>query len=119
VQGIAALLEATAPEPELTNGSGRVYRMSPSQCRVAIDWAPPSPILGCTVLTRGLAEVHPSEGKVVRFPRAIRRRRGTATIAVRANNRPDLLELFDLATALEAKLISESESKFDIDVPNS
>jgi hypothetical protein len=110
MQGIAAMLETTALRPELTKGSGRIYRMSPSQCKVAIDWAPPLPILGCTVLTRGLAEFHPTEGKVVRFPRAIRRRRGTATIVVRVANRPDLLALFDLATELEAKLIAESES---------
>jgi hypothetical protein len=111
------MLETTAPRSDLTKGSGRVYRMSPSQCKVAIDWVPPSPILGCNTLTRGLAEFHPTEGKVVRFPRAIRRRRGTATIVVRVGNRPDLLELFNLATELEAKLISESES--DIGAPKS
>jgi hypothetical protein len=101
--------QGTAHPLEFTKRSGRVYQMGPSHCKVAIDWVPPTPILGCTMLTRGQPEFHPTEGKVVRFPQAIRRRRGTATIAVRTSNRPDLLELFDLATALEAKLISDTE----------
>ena len=109
------MLEVSAAPAELKKRAGRVYQMGPSHCKVAIDWVPPSPILGCTVLTRGQAEFDPIEGKVVRFPRAIRRRRGTASIAVRTGNRPDLLELFDLATALEAKLISDSE--FEIGAP--
>ena len=57
--------------------------------------------------TRGQAVLHPTEGKVVNFPQAIRRRRGTTTIVVRTGNRPDLLELFDLAIEMEAKLRSE------------
>jgi hypothetical protein len=103
--------EATAHPLELTKRCGRVYQMGPSQCKVVIDWVPSSPILGCSRLTRGQPEFHPTEGKVVRFPQAIRRRRGTATIAVRTGNRPDLLELFDLATALEARLISDTKFK--------
>jgi hypothetical protein len=102
------MYEERALPKEFRKSSGRVYQMSASPCAVAIDWIPPSPILGCTMLRRGHAEFHPTEGKVVRFPQAIRRRRGTATIAVRTGNRPDLLELFDLATELEARLISES-----------
>jgi hypothetical protein len=103
------MFEERALPDELTKNSGRVYRMPASPCAVAIDWIPPSPIMGCTMLKRGQAEFHPTEGKVVRFPQAIRRRRGTATIAVRTGNRPDLLELFDLATELEARIISSGE----------
>jgi hypothetical protein len=107
---------------ELRNNSGRVYPMSGSRSAVAIDWIPPSPILGCSLLRGGQAEFHPTEGKVVRFPQAIKRRRGTTTIAVRTCNRPDLLELFDLATRLEAKLISETEiesgAKLQVRVPH-
>jgi hypothetical protein len=95
---------------EVKKTSGRVYQLCPDQWNVAIDWVPPSPIVGCTVLTRGEAVFHPTEGKVVRFPQAIRRRRGTTTIAVRTGARPDLLELFELATELEAKLRSKIES---------
>jgi hypothetical protein len=104
------MFEQRALPRELTKRSGRVYQICPSEWRVAIDWVPPSPILGCTVLNRGQAEFHPTEGKVVRFPQALRKRRGTATIAVRTGNRPDLLELFDLATELEAELLSEFEA---------
>jgi hypothetical protein len=104
------VFEESAFPRELTKSSGRVYQIFADQSRVAIDWVPPSPILGCTVLNRGQAEFHPTEGKVVRFPRALRKRRGTATIAVRTGNRPDLLELFDLATELEAELLSEFET---------
>ena len=103
------MIKETAIPRELRKRSGRVYQICPSQWKVAIDWVPPSPILGCTVLNRGEAEFHPTEGKVVRFPKAFRRRRGTATIAVRTGNRPDLLELFNLATELEARLLSEFE----------
>ena len=104
------MFEDRAVPRELTKSSGRVYQIFPDQWKVAIDWVPPSPILGCTVLNRGEAEFHPTEGKVVRFPQALRKRRGTATIAVRTCNRPDLLELFDLATELEAELLSEFET---------
>jgi hypothetical protein len=104
------MFQGTALPRELTKSSGRVYQIFPDQWKVAIDWVPPSPILGCATLNRGMAEFHPTEGKVVRFPQAIRRRRGTATIAVRTGNRPDLLELFDLATELEAKLLSEFDA---------
>jgi hypothetical protein len=101
------MFEEGALPRELTKESGRVYQICPTEWRVAIDWVPPSPILGCAVLNRGQAEFHPTEGKVVRFPHAKRRRRGTASIAVRTGNRPDLLELFDLATELEGRLLSE------------
>jgi hypothetical protein len=104
------MFEEQALSRQLTKKSGRVYQICPSESRVAIDWIPPSPILGCSALNRGQAEFHPTEGKVVRFPQALRRRRGTASIAVRTGNRPDLLELFDLATELEAKLLSELEA---------
>ena len=104
------MLEERALPNELRSNSGRVYPMSGSRSAVAIDWIPSSPILGCRLLKGGQTEFHPTEGKVVRFPQAIRRRRGTATIAVRTCNRPDLLELFDLATRLEAKLISAAQT---------
>jgi hypothetical protein len=104
------MFEETVLLRELTKSSGRVYQIFPDQWKVAIDWIPPSPILGCAVLNRGKAEFHPTEGKVVLFPKAKRRRRGTATIAVRTSNRPDLLELFELATELEARLLSEFEA---------
>jgi hypothetical protein len=99
--------EGRAPAREITTSFGRVYQMRPDQSKVAIEWIPPSPILGCIALTRGQAVLHPTEGKVVHFPQAIRRRRGTTTIVVRTGNRPDLLELFDLAIEMEAKLRSE------------
>ena len=108
------MFQETAIARELTKRSGRVYQICADQWKVAIDWVPPSPILGCTVLYRGQAEFHPTEGKVVRFPQALRRRRGTATIAVRTGNRPDLLELFNLATELEAKLLCEFELLLEV-----
>jgi hypothetical protein len=104
------MFEERALPRELTKSSGRVYQIFPDQWKVAIDWVPPTPILGCAALNRGQAEFHPTEGKVVRFPQALRKRRGTASIAVRTGNRPDLLELFDLATELEAELLSEFEA---------
>jgi PTS HPr component phosphorylation site len=73
-------------------------------------WVPSSPILGCKVLTVGQAMYHPTEGKVVRFPQALRRRRRTTTIAVRTTQRPDLLELFGLAVEMEAEHRSEVEA---------
>ena len=92
---------------EITRRFGRVYQTDSKKGRIEIDWIPPSPILGRTRLTRGQAVFHPIEGKVVRFPQAIRRRRGTATIVVRTGERPDLLELFELAIDMEADLSSD------------
>jgi hypothetical protein len=99
--------EASAAACEITKSFGRVYQIGSHQSSVAIDWLPPTPILGCTALTRGQALFHPTEGKVVHFPKAIRRRRGTTTIAMRTGIRPDLLELFDLAIEMQTKLGSE------------
>ncbi len=95
---------------EVQRTFGRVYQIHPDQSGVIIDWQPSSPIIGCQVLTHGQAVFHPTEGKVVRFPGAIRRGRGTTTIAVRAASRPDLLELFDLAMKMEAEIASEVAS---------
>ncbi len=92
---------------EVQRTFGRVYQIRPGQSGVAIDWQPPSPIIGCKVLNHGQAVFHPTEGKVVRFPRAIRRGCGATTIAVRTALRPDLLELFDLAMKMEAELASK------------
>ncbi len=95
---------------EVKRPCGRVYQQRLNQCAVAIDWEPTAPILGCNVLTEGQATFHPIEGKVVCFPQALRRRRGSSTIAVRTTQRPDLLELFELAVEMEAKLRSEFEA---------
>jgi hypothetical protein len=102
--------EADAYLREITRSFGRVYQKRLDQCGVAIEWVPSVPILGCMVLIHGQALFDPTEGRVVRFPKAIRRRRGTTTLAVRTTQRPDLLELFELATKMEAELISEVEA---------
>jgi hypothetical protein len=101
------VFDAVAPTREITRSSGRVYQIRPDQCDVAIDWIPSAPILGCALLIGGRALNHPFEGKIVRFPQAIRRRRGTTSIAVRTGDRPELLELFELAKRMEAMLRSE------------
>jgi hypothetical protein len=98
------MFEYSETPREIKKASGRVYQTCENECGVAIDWAPSSPIMGCTTLTGGEALFHPVEGKVVRFPRAFRRRRGTVTIVVRAGRRPDLLELFELATEMKSEL---------------
>ena len=95
---------------EIKRRFGRVYQICPDQSGVAIDWVPSSPILGCKELTVGQAMHHPTEGKVVRFPQAIRRRRRTTTIAVRTTQRPDLLQRFELAVEMVAELRSEIEA---------
>ena len=98
------MFEDSKTPREIKKASGRVYQTRENEGGVAIDWAPASPIMGCTTLTGGEALFHPIEGKVVRFPRAFRRRRGTVTIVVRAGRRPDLLELFELATEMKSGL---------------
>ena len=100
--------KADAYPREITRSFGRVYQKHLDQCGVAIEWVPSVPILGCKVLSDGQALFHPTEGRVVRFPQAIRRRRGTATLAVRTTQRPDLLELFELAAKMEAELKCEA-----------
>jgi hypothetical protein len=95
---------------EVQRTFGRVYQIRPGRSGVMIDWQPSSPIIGCQVLTHGQAVIHPSEGKIVRFPGPIRRGRGTTTLAVRTALRPDLLELFDLAMKMEAEIASEVAS---------
>jgi hypothetical protein len=89
---------------------GRVYQISLDKAEVVIDWQPSSPIMGFKVLTHGRAVFHPTEGKVVRFPGASRRKRRTCSIVVRTKLRPDLLELFDLAIKMEAELGTEATS---------
>jgi hypothetical protein len=85
---------------------GRVYQIRIGDSRVAIDWKPVVPITGYDVFSRGEAVLHPTEGKVVYFPGA-RRRRGTTRIAVRTSARSDLAELFDLAIAMKSDLVAE------------
>ena len=95
---------------EVKRPSGRVYQTRSDHYGVAIDWIPRLPILGCKLLTEGQAKFHPTEGRVVYFPQALRRRRGTTTIAVRTSERPDLRELFDLAITMERELTSKLAS---------
>ena len=102
--------DANPPPREVQRTFGRVYQTCVDQSAVTIDWQPSSPIIGCKMLTHGQAVFHPTEGRAVLFPGAIRRRRGTQTIAVRTTQRPDLLELFELAVAMEAELRSEVEA---------
>jgi hypothetical protein len=104
------MFDDSTPGRKIERRSGRVYQMYVDHWRVAIDWVPSSPILGCTVLTCGQAIFHPREGKVVLFPQALTGRGGTGRIAVRTGERPDLLELFVLATKLETELRSEFET---------
>jgi hypothetical protein len=89
---------------EVQRRFGRVYQTSPYRAEVVIDWQPSSPIMGRKVLTHGQAVFHPTEGKVVRFPAANRRGRRTSSIVVRTKLRPDLLELFELAVAMETEV---------------
>jgi hypothetical protein len=93
----------TRPPRETKRARGRVYQRQPGGWKVAIDWVPEVPILGYAVLKGGQAVFHPTEGKVVCFP-GPRRWRSTTQIAVRTAARPDLLELFDLATQLAKDL---------------
>jgi hypothetical protein len=94
---------------ELKGIAGRVYQMHAGDSMVAIDWKPLEPILGRAVLTRGKAEFHPTEGKVVYFPGG-KQGLGRIRIAVRTSERPDLLELFDLAVAMTSDLTGEIKS---------
>jgi hypothetical protein len=86
--------------------AGRVYQLRPGDPSVAIDWIPIVPVAQFDVFLRGEAVFHPTEGKVVYFPGA-RRRRGVTKIAVRTGARPDLLELFNLAVMMKTELRSE------------
>jgi hypothetical protein len=104
----SALKELSSSEHlRVINGTaGRVYQLRRGHSRVAIDWNPVEPVAGHGALTRGEAVFHPTEGKVVYFTVA-RRRRGTIRLAVRTGARLDLNELFDLATELKQDLLSE------------
>ena len=86
--------------------AGRVYQLRPGDPSVAIDWIPVVPVADYDVFVRGEAVFHPTEGKVVYFPGA-RRRRGVTKIAVRTGSRPDLLELFNIAVTMKSELRSE------------
>src|SRR5262245_59704571 len=77
---------------------------SPRECYRHGEWNP-AEVRRARQGSRTLARLTPEA--VVEGFSGFRRRRGTTTIAVRTNGRPDLLERFELAMTMKSDLTAE------------
>lgn len=89
---------------ELTTSTGRVYQLREDDSEVRIDWTPPSPVFGHSILTFGEVNESRKEGTIVTFVEEVREGKKTQTLSARVKGKPDLAELVRLAEAMQAEI---------------